>query len=213
MAILSYIFWPFKSLDITLPKLQQTKQIAVVSHGVNDNTNTWAKELSASIQSISPGSQVIPLDWHQHSQQVFTCAVNGKRIGHSLANTLAEIPELKDVTLIGHSCGAFVNLGICEQLKAVAPNIKVTTIYLDPVSVYGGIFWDYGLEAFGSCADVSYNYFDSDDGVPGSNEPLKYPQNFDVTKLKEQQGYSGTPHLWPVYYYLNLVNMDKTPKG
>ena len=92
-----------------------------------------------------------------------------------------------------------------RELKKLEKKVVVHTTFLDPVGIYGGVDWGYGTRNFGSCGDVSDAYIDHEDGVPGSNEPLVNPHTFDVTRLKKQAGFAGSPHIWPIEYYRNAV--------
>lgn len=61
-----------------------------------------------------------------------------KKIGHQLGLRLLKETKVKSIHVIGHSCGAFVALGLCEAVKEQSSDIKIQTTYLDPVSVYAG---------------------------------------------------------------------------
>lgn len=203
-ALLLYVFWPLQSYIVEVPQTT-SKNIVVISHGLKDSNQTWATKLKGAIEHNSPDSNVVAIDWSPYAGNAFTCAVNGRRIGNQIAETLIDSDSLANVKVVGHSCGAFVNFGICEGLKAHKPRIEVESVFLDPVSVYGGIRWNFGLNNFGSCADKSMTIFDTEDNVPGSNQAPKYSKGIDVTDLKQQYDYSGTAHQWPIYYYIQQV--------
>ena len=83
--------------------------------------------------------------------------------------------------------------------------------YLDPVSVYSGLLWDYGLNHFGRCADFSDAYIDIEDTVPGSNQNLPYAYTFDVTQLRKKNNVVYLPHKWPTIFYLNALKKSQVP--
>ena len=204
-VLLVYIFWPFSVYSVALPSTQQA-QVFVIAHGLKDNDKTWSQQLKSKLKSKHPSADVISIDWSTYADNAFTCAVNGRRIGHEIAHSLVANQALAGVQVIGHSCGGFVNLGICEQVKAHNDDIEVTSVYLDPVSVYGGIFWNFGTEHFGECSDNSVTYFDTQDQVPGSNRSPVHSKGMDITNLKQEYSYQGTPHHWPIYYYIHQLN-------
>ena len=90
-------------------------------------------------------------------------------------------------------------------MRARRREVVIQSTYLDPVSVYGGLFWNYGLTRFGACADFSDAYIDTEDGVPGSNQRLPSAHTFDVTQARKRTTFSGSPHVWPTAYYQQLV--------
>lgn len=75
-------------------------------------------------------------------------------------------------------------LGLCEAVKEKNSAIQIQTTYLNPVSVYTGVLWDYGINKFGICADFSDSYIDIRDSVLGSNVNLPHTATFDVTDLR-----------------------------
>ena len=137
--------------------------------------------------------------------------VAGKELGFEIGKHLASQPNLNGIHAIGHSCGAFVVLGICEGAKSVNPSIIVQTTYLDPVSVYSGVFWDYGIVHFGTCADFSDNYIDTRDTVPGSNQALPHTYTFDVTQQQPKKNAQYPPHAWPTRFYINAYKTNQVP--
>jgi len=201
--LIIFIFWPFQSYELSINEFE-SKEVVVISHGLKDDDTSWAKTLKKQILVQSPTAQVIALDWSYYADNALTCSVNGRRIGNRIAKSLLINSRLNKIKLIGHSCGAFVNYGICEVIKQDQRNIKVSSIYLDPVSIYGGVFWRFGQNNFGDCANDSVTYFDTEDGVPGSNSSPSNSEGVDITNLKSQFNYRGSPHQWPIYYYIAI---------
>jgi hypothetical protein len=95
--------------------------------------------------------------------------------------------------------------------QSINTSIKVQTTYLDPVSVYGGIFWNYGLDNFGRCANFSDSYIDTQDSIPGSNQVLPHSVTFDVTNIRLAAGYKIPPHVWPTKYYIESYKKGSVP--
>lgn len=194
----------------------ETTHLTLIAHGVGDTPLSWAAPLSALLQAQEPATEssvrIVALDWNEGASSTFRCSVNGKRTGESLGRQAAQHPALRSVHLIGHSCGSFVVYGFCTALKAQRPDIRVHTTYLDPVSIYGALSWNYGLQHFGSCADFSDAYIDHEDGVPGSNVALPHAYTFDVTAARKSSGSEIPPHVWPTQYYQLLVAAAQHPQ-
>lgn len=211
-----YAHWPRDYSDITAIHLNQNSQyLSLSAHGVKDNPTSWSNELQYIIKNSQQFTKLskaqISLGWQPYSDNALVCSVTGKNIGKELAQKIVLLPKLQAVHLIGHSCGAFVIYGLCEQLKKVKAAIKVQTTYLDPVSIYSGIFWRYGVDKFGDCADFSDSYIDTKDGVPGSNEKLINAYTFDVTDLRLDKNLPYAPHAWPTHFYLNAYKSNQVP--
>jgi pimeloyl-ACP methyl ester carboxylesterase len=210
LALLAYIYWPATFHEISFPAAGNgDTHIVVLAHGLKDSPDSWSDPLKDIIGNLDQETRVISLDWNPYSQNTFRCSVYGKRIGEKIGRHLAADLSLKSAHLIGHSCGSFVVLGLCQALKEGRDNVVVQTTFLDPVTVYGGIFWEYGLRRFGRCGDFSEAYIDTGDDVPGSNQLLPQAYTFDVTAVRELSDFSGSPHIWPTVYYLDLVRSGK----
>tara|TARA_R110000744_G_scaffold1965_6_gene7669 strand:- start:1690 stop:2511 length:822 start_codon:yes stop_codon:yes gene_type:complete len=213
-----YAHWPRDYSDIKIGAINpNTQYLSFSAHGVKDSPESWSNELQNLIKQ-SNNEQLtnltkaqISLNWQPYSDNALVCSVTGSNIGHKLAKKIALLPNLKAVHLVGHSCGSFVIYGLCEKLKQINPTIKVQTTYLDPVSIYSGIFWHYGVDNFGDCADFSDSYIDTKDGVPGSNEKLKNAYTFDVTNIRLEQNLPYAPHAWPTHFYLDAYKNKQVP--
>ncbi len=206
-AFFLFVFWPTPvkdlRIDFTVPK---ARHIAVIAHGVNDSPVSWASKLQADMEQVrGQDSTIMAVDWQQQASSLLRCAVAGRRIGAEIGAQMVRLPGVQTVHLIGHSCGAFLAFGACEAIRARRRDIEIQTTYLDPVSVYGGFFRNFGLQKFGSCADFSDAYIDTGDQVPGSNQALRNAHTFDVTAARVRLGYTGSPHLWPTQYYRQQV--------
>lgn len=207
IGIIGYANWPrdFKAFD--LPNIATTtEQVVFIVHGKDDDAKTWVLEMQEIYRGKGGAStQVFALDWTPYSDNFLRCSIDGRRIGRRLGEQLATLTKVKNVHLIGHSAGAFVVYGLCEGTKRVNESIQIQTTYLDPLGIYGGLGWDYGLNHFGGCADFSEAYIDIESGVPGSNEPLIKAHTFDVTGLRSAHSFAGSPHIWPVHYYMSVL--------
>lgn len=214
IGYLSYVFWPRDFSDVTeLPIPKDMQYLTLSAHGVKDTPQSWSNHLQSLLAVRSTKKQQLnhSLDWQQYSSYALTCSVYGKEIGRQIGLQLVKQKQLEFVHIIGHSCGSFVVYGLCQQLKKSRPEIKVHTTYLDPASVYAGFWWDYGIERFGSCADFSDVYIDTEDNVPGSNLPLPHAHTFDVTRIRIKKSIKVDPHYWPAQYYLEELEKGKVP--
>lgn len=207
-----YTFWPINLDRVEWPEITPTTEhVVLISHGLRDTASSWSAALAKTLDQRDGTSQVIALDWNPYSQNALRCSVDGKRIGHRFGEHVANHPGLVSIHLIGHSCGAFINLGVCRAIKEKRPDVSVQTTYLDAVSIYGGMFWDYGLNNFGACADFSDAYIDTGDDVPGSNVRLPAAHTFDVTDARLSSDYAGSPHLWPTVFYRQRAEQGQIP--
>jgi hypothetical protein len=213
-----YAHWPRDYSPLTSMAIKpNTQYLSLSAHGVKDSPESWSNALqdiikhSRNEQLAQLSKAQISLAWQPYSDNALVCSVTGKNIGEKLADKIALLPNLKAVHLIGHSCGSFVIYGLCEKLKQINPTITVQTTYLDPVSIYSGIFWRYGVDKFGGCADFSDSYIDTKDGVPGSNEKLKHAYTFDVTDIRLEKKLPYAPHAWPTHFYLEAYKNNQVP--
>jgi len=218
IGFLIYAHWPRDYTDISTININENSEyITLSAHGVKDDKTSWSDKLKSVMASTqlpqlsALKQQHISLNWQPHSNNVFTCSVAGKSLGEEIGNVLAAKANIKGIHLIGHSCGSFVILGICQQIKSSNKAIKVQTTYLDPVSVYSGLFWQYGIENFGTCADFSDTYIDTGDTVPGSNQLMPHSFTFDVTPLRVKDKIEIVPHAWPTHFYIDAYQQQSVP--
>lgn len=212
MAALTLALYTFIPVRLEVPEIKAENKLSLLFHGIHDTPESWSSELADVMNRHWKGHKAIAIDWSQYADSVFRCSVNGLQLGKKIGRQLHNKKEVEHLHLIGHSCGSFVIYGICKSLKQEKSSISIQTTYLDPVSNFGGFFTHYGVDYFGRCGDFSENYFDSGDKVPGSNEPLPEPANFDVTSARLNAEYLGNPHVWPVEYYMQLVRKRKNPQ-
>jgi hypothetical protein len=218
LGLFIYAYWPRDLSSVSQFIIKSNiEYITLSAHGVNDSPASWSNELQQLMSSL-PAKQLTDviqqnysIDWQQYSRNVFLCSVAGKKLGIEIGKHLAMQPSLKGIHAIGHSCGAFVVLGICEGAKSINSQLTVQTTYLDPVSVYSGVFWDYGIEHFGGCADFSDGYIDTRDTVPGSNQALPYVYTFDVTEQQTEKDVKYPPNAWPTRFYINAYRANHVP--
>lgn len=213
VAFLLYMYWYQDFDEMPMPVIDpEVSHIILLAHGLGDTTSSWADPLQRIYQKRNPDAQVIALEWNPYSRNTFRCSIDGMRIGEMIGNRLISNRSLQSLHLVGHSCGSFVVYGLCKAVREQRSDILIQTTFLDPVAIYGGLFWNYGIDHFGDCADFSDAYIDTEDGVPGSNQLLPHAHTFDVTKARKAKGFTGTPHVWPTYYYRYLVESGQAPE-
>ena len=214
-VIMAYIFWPTDLSRITMSSIDPAAEnVVLLAHGLNDNPSSWSTELKYQFEQHllkeQETSQVIALDWNPYSKSALRCSVHGKRIGAAIGYQMAKSTRLKSAHLIGHSCGAFVILGLCEILKSERSDIQIQDTYLAPVNIYGGIVWNYGSSHFGTCASFSDTYFDRDDTI-GENRATVHSYIYDITDARKKLVERVSPHIWPTIYYRQLVESGLYP--
>ena len=215
-VIMAYIFWPTDLSRITMSSIDPAAEnVVLLAHGLNDNPSSWSTELKYQFEQHllkeQETSQVIALDWNPYSKSALRCSVHGKRIGAAIGYQMAKSTRLKSAHLIGHSCGAFVILGLCEILKSERSDIQIQDTYLAPVNIYGGIFWNYGSSHFGRCASFSDTYFDREDTIGENRRAPINTYGFDITSVRKIAGIALSPHTWPPEYYQQLVKAGTYP--
>jgi hypothetical protein len=205
------MYWPenFDTIDFNQFQTEQSSLI-LLAHGAHDKSESWLIPLQQAYNKRQHSAQVMPLNWSNYAQTPLNCAIKAGRIGKLLGEEILISKNLNNVHLIGHSCGAFVIYAACKAIKETNNNIVVQTTYLDPLSI-NGINWRYGLDHFGTCADYSEAYIDTEDGVIGSNELLPHTHTYDVTAVRKATNSSSSPHNWPTMYYLQLVTAGIEP--
>lgn len=213
-----YAHWPRDYSDIASIAINpKTEYLSLSAHGVKDTTESWSNELQEVIkftknkQLFNYTKEQVSLSWQPFSDNALVCSVTGKKLGETLADKIAKLSNIKAVHLIGHSCGSFVIYGLCQKLKKINPSINVQTTYLDPVAIYSGVFWQYGVNNFGNCADFSDSYIDTKDTVPGSNENIENSYTFDVTSLRLNRNLPYSPHAWPTHFYIEAYKNQQVP--
>lgn len=186
--------------------------LILIAHGVRDGPLTWSRGLRDLFRGRQrDDTKVISIDWNPYSEDVFRCAISAKRIGRKIGGLITGQEQIESLHLIGHSCGAFVIYGMCREVKYRSARITIQSTYLDPLSVYG-LYWDYGIDNFGDCADFADGYIDVEDDVPGSNQPLSHAFTVDVTPARIKHGIGISPHNWPTVYYQLIINNGLAPR-
>ncbi|NND68952.1 MAG: hypothetical protein HKN19_15285 [Halioglobus sp.] len=212
LALLLYTYSPRDYGEMVRPDIAPgTVRVTVINHGLRDRLEHWAKPLQEELVAARYDGTALALDWRPFSDSTLRCSVDGLRIGRELGRYLAALPDLDFIHVVGHSCGSFVTLGVCRGVRERRPSLRVQTTYLDPVSIYGGLFWRWGITRFGECADFSEAYIDTGDTVPGSGEPLPNTYTVDVTGARLHSGSPALPHVWPTTYYRRLVRAGIQP--
>ncbi len=212
LALLGYTYAPREYGSMVRPAIDpETARVTIIAHGLRDRLDHWAEPLRDDLRETGRGGLAIALDWRPFSHSTLRCSVDGLRLGHALGRYLADQPGVSFVHAIGHSCGSFVALGVCRGVRERGGALTVQSTYLDPVSIYGGLFWRWGIDRFGACADYSEAYIDTGDTVPGSGEPLPNAYTTDVTAARVSSGSDILPHVWPTAYYRQLVRSGLQP--
>ncbi|MEX2488421.1 MAG: hypothetical protein WD356_02735, partial [Pseudomonadales bacterium] len=198
-----------EQLDRSDPR---ASHLILIAHGVRDGPLTWSRGLAELLTSRQHNdTRVLSVNWNPYSEDVFRCAVSAQRIGRKIGAVVAAQEQIDSLHLIGHSCGAFVVYGICGEVKSRSQRITIQSTYLDPLSVHG-LYWDYGVDNFGNCADFADAYIDVEDDVPGSNQPLAHAFTVDVTEARIKNGINISAHNWPTVYYQLITRNGRAPR-
>jgi hypothetical protein len=181
-----------------------TRRLILVFHGSDGKDNAAIRQLEQALQSElrEPDQEVIRYIWAPWSDNRLRASVNGLYLGQKIGEHLSAY-DIDELHLIGHSAGAWLPDAICSNLRANRQTpIKIRITLLDPIGIRGFFNFGWGSQNFGSCADFAEAIINTDDNVPGTNQPLRYAFNIDVTGIPHDMN----GHEWPVWYYLENLN-------
>ena len=217
VALEAYARWPSAAAATDLNLDPDAWYVVLVLHGSQGRdeptlievTDRFGREIGT-----EPGIEVVHYIWSPWSDDRLRAGIHGEKIGTELGEQLAELRNLKHIRLIGHSAGAYPMNPLCDAYRANARNpARIEMTYLDPIGVRGG--WDYGwgYRHFGECADFAAAIFNTDDIVPGTNAPLAWAHNTDVTAETDRKTYEVRGHLWPVQFFLDNLDIEEMAPG
>lgn len=156
-------------------------------------------QFTSALQETIPNS--IVWDWSQHRGSVATAAYDGEAVGEAVGQCLQERIDNEQIHVVGISVGAFCAHSMCDAVE----DTKLTL--LDPFcarGIVGG--WSYGATHFGTNANESTQYLNTDDPVPSTNDPLpNVDKVVDVTDRPERATFvlpeNENMHCWPTAFY------------
>ena len=199
-----YTRWP-PGFVTTMPELRgDTRQLVLLFHGSGGKDNEAIQQLELALQQQlqDPDQQIIRYIWAPWSDNRLRASINGLYLGQQIGEYLAAY-DIDELQLIGHSAGAWLPDAICTSLRANRQvPIKIRMTFLDPIGIRGFFNFGWGSHNFGQCADFAEAIINTDDNAPGTNEPLRYAFNIDVTGIPHDMN----GHEWPVWYYLETLN-------
>jgi len=181
-----------------------TRQLVLLFHGSDGKDNDAIKKLELALRSEMRGQnqEVIRYIWSPWSDNRLRASINGLYLGQQIGEHLAAY-DIDELHLIGHSAGAWLPDAICSTLRANrASPVKIRMTFLDPIGIRGFFNFGWGSQNFGRCADFAEAIINTDDNVPGTNAPLRYAFNIDITGVTHDMN----GHEWPVWYYLDTLN-------
>ena len=194
----------------------------LIAHGYGNNPTHWPARLIAEIQG-SPfdisGWDIRAHDWEAEASRILSAARSGEAIGRELAGQVMTAGDPYAVIhLVGQSLGAFLTQGFLDEYRALGGRALVHATFLDPFLVRGALGFGHGVRNFGRGADFAENYLVRGEPVLGSNRPLRYAYNIDISALVDDRmrdQFVG-PHWWVVRYYQHSVvnqwpGFDRSP--
>ncbi|GMH59568.1 hypothetical protein TL16_g02858 [Triparma laevis f. inornata] len=177
-----------------------SKLTTIVFHGAGGE-DSFTNELMQRLKKDNQDYNHI-YNWSNYSTNLFKAAFNAQAIGSHVASEILK-SEVDNIHIIGISVGSFAADSCCKRIKSLGENKNVQLTLLDPFTQRGvfGVGW--GVREFGKSADYSQQFFNTDDPVPSTNEPLQNCAVFDVTQAKERQGEDKDifGHDWPLVYF------------
>ena len=210
--------YPDDFSEFKLPTLaSSTEHVIIFAHGKSATPDIWEHALDAPLSTISTSgaAEIFIPNWNHWSNSFLKVSLNGYLLGKLFGQHLAKANTgtLTGMHVAGHSAGAFFAYGVCEGAKEVDPGLKIQTTYIAPLSIYRGLFLNYGTNHFGDCADFSDTYIHGMDPTPGANLPVLHSHSFDLTKsTKYREHQNITPHAFPLYYYAKSFLRGTVPR-
>ena len=212
IAFEAYCRWPSDTrLDAPVAKTSTT-ELYLLFHGTNGSMDPYWLELAKILDEStrdSPHIQVENFIWSPWSDNQFRAASHGSSIGNDLGEKMAQWPSLEKIHLFASSAGSYLIEPFCNAIRSNRnDNIQIFMTFLDPIGIMGSWDYSYGYRNYGRCADYAEVYLNTDDPVPGTNAPAEFAYNIDVTEASGQTGFEAGGHVWPVQYYINLVQKN-----
>jgi hypothetical protein len=201
--------WP-SNASATQPILpKNTQNVVLIFHGTGGGEEPTLQAIGKRLSDLTanePNTRVIHYGWAPWSEDRYRAAIHGETIGAELGAELAKLTRLTTIQLIGHSAGAYIMDPLCEAYRErTGANAFVDMVFLDPMGIHGMFDFEYGYRNYGRCADRATAWINTDDPVPGTNQPLDQAHNIDVTNAPERENYTKEGHLWPVQAYLDFL--------
>ena len=185
------------------------RNLVVLTHGWNTSSSgiqeTWVPFRNAIQDAISASGRsddwsVWIADWHAGSltgpfpNLAYNHALNV--VGPQLGGKIAE-GNYDHVHLIAHSAGSAAISMASEYVKAMSPDTRVHTTFLDPYVPLGA------RDFYGNAAEWADNYFTVGGFLTGGFLPNAH--NVDITALDPDGGPVST-HSWPLRWYQQTVD-------
>lgn len=196
------------------------RHATIVFHG-SGGQDAYTDALMQRLRKNNPSQYNEIAEWSQYSTNIFQASYNGERIGKLAANELIGYNDdddnnnsLETIHLIGISVGSFCADAAARELKKVLdakrdpsndknsqrqrrrPFVQLTL--LDPFTQRGIFGVGYGNKVFGTSADYTQQFLNTDDPVPSTNAPLEHAVCYDITDLRPDDVFG---HDWPVVFY------------
>jgi Lipase len=200
---------PTDRLLPTLLSASSVQHATIVFHG-SGGQDSYTDALMERLRKENPSQYNQIVDWSQYSTNILQASYNGERIGQRAANELIDLlspGSLQTIHLIGISVGSFAADAASREIKNILdskttsppssrPFVQLTL--LDPFTQRGIFGLGYGNRVFGTTADYTQQYLNTDDPVPSTNAPLQNSVCYDITNLRPDEIFG---HDWPVAYY------------
>eukprot|EP00587_Corethron_hystrix_P007659 CAMPEP_0113302780 /NCGR_PEP_ID=MMETSP0010_2-20120614/3466_1 /TAXON_ID=216773 ORGANISM="Corethron hystrix, Strain 308" /NCGR_SAMPLE_ID=MMETSP0010_2 /ASSEMBLY_ACC=CAM_ASM_000155 /LENGTH=260 /DNA_ID=CAMNT_0000156659 /DNA_START=188 /DNA_END=970 /DNA_ORIENTATION=- /assembly_acc=CAM_ASM_000155 len=205
------------SLDISdLPQTSREGTLTIIFHGAG-GPDAYTAELVDKLSADKSNAVYFP-DWTEFSSNTLRAASDGLSVGNQIGLGVAK--RLGDdgddgpgtVHVIGISVGSFAAQAVVDAISAYRlrqgklrqPFLQV--IFLDPFIARGVYDWGYGKERFGRGADTAFQYLNTDDPVPFTDQPLANCRTIDVTSIRPEEIFG---HDWPLVYYARSKEAGK----
>jgi len=188
----------------------ETRVLVLLFHGSNGaDLPVWSEiaDRVSQLNASNPQSVVVKYNWSVGSDKRMRAGANAEVFARALGQEIARLEKLEYVQLIAHSAGSYILDPLCESYRErVAQTAHVEMTFLDPFGSRDLVDVNRGNRNYGSCADYASAYISTDDPVPSTNSPLRQAYNFDVTNSSARAGFTQMGHVWPLFYYLQVLD-------
>ncbi len=175
----------------------------------NANPTAAASGIEAPVDWI-----IVAFDWEETAARRLTAPRRGYAIGRALGEGLVSARQSR-IVIVAHSVGAHVAQGVIDGYRETGGRARVDLVLLDPFLPRGVLRWRWGEAHFGLGADRALNYYVRGDGVPGTDRPVVYAENRDLTNDVPSRHWNqtGAAHYWVARYFAEVIGVDLVASG
>lgn len=209
---------------------EPAETFVLLVHGSGSSPREWPADFIEAAQGGAPvkaelladsnGTEppvewkVLAFDWEESAARRLTAPRRGYAIGLALGSETAAV-EYARVVVVAHSVGAHLGQGFIDGFREEGGRAQLDAVFLDPFLPRGVLRWRWGESHFGLGSDRAVNYYVHDDGVPGTDRPIRHARNIDLTSEVPSRYWNqtGAPHYWVARYFAEVIGVGVIASG